>query len=111
MQGDPKGFDPAGGGFLRIPQKKIRLLDSELLGERIVLVDADSDVGDATHLYPDRVIYSHSEVSKILGVTSETLKEIHGIKKAFHGKISLVAAPSEPGPALPAPPSVPVATE
>ena len=111
MQGDPKGNSPVDGGFLRIPQKKIRLMDSELLGERIVLVDADSDVGDASHLYPDQVIYSHSEVSKILGVTAETLKEIHGIKKAFHGRISLVAVPAEPVPAAPTPPVLPGAAE
>jgi hypothetical protein len=105
MQGEANGRSPAGAGFTRIPQKKIRLIDSEALGERIVLVDADSDVGDASYLYPEQVVYTHAEVSKILGVTIETLRGIHGIKKTLHGRISYVALPAEPAPLAGSPPA------
>jgi hypothetical protein len=105
MQGEANGRSPSGAVFGLLPQKKIRLIDSEALGERIVLVDGEGDVGDASFLYPDQVVYTHAEVSKILGVTDETLRGIHGIKKALHGRISFVALPAEPAPAAGLPPA------
>lgn len=83
------------GQTTSIFRKNMHLIDSNLLGERIVLVDRDLTASDACCLYPDCVVYTHAEVGKLLELPEETVRDLHGIKKCFHGRISFVSKPVE----------------
>jgi hypothetical protein len=61
------------------------LINSELLGEKIVLVDREPHVERARMLYPDSVVYTCDEVSRMDGAASAMVKDIHDVKKAFNG--------------------------
>ena len=63
------------------------IIDSDLLGEKIVLVAREPHVERARMLYPESVVYTCDEISRLNGACSETVREVHDVKKAFNGSL------------------------
>lgn len=76
-------------------QPAFHLIQSDTLGEKILLVNGDFGLRSAADLYPECVAYTHTEVAKLMGLPEETLKTIHWVKKHFHGRVSLVTDPEQ----------------
>ncbi|GEM_PF-2794992 len=74
-------------------QHGFHLIQSEALGEKVLLVDDDLGYRSASDLYPECVPYTHSEVGKLQGIPVETLKAVHDLKKFFRGSVSRVIEP------------------
>ena len=74
-------------------QQQIHIIQSEALGERILLVHGDINLRNAAELYPECVPYTDAEVDRLSGLSEETLKLVHGVKKHFRGSVSRVSAP------------------
>lgn len=70
------------------------LIDSNLVGERIVLVAREPHVERARMLYPGSVVYTCDEITRMDGAGPETVREIHGVKKAFSGSLLGLMEPS-----------------
>ncbi|MHC5039206.1 MAG: hypothetical protein ACYTHM_18010 [Planctomycetota bacterium] len=74
-------------------QPQFHLIESEVLGEKILLVDRDANRKNAVDLYPECVIYTHAEIGKLYGIPDESLKAVHEIKKCLRGSVSRVSEP------------------
>ncbi|MHC4780883.1 MAG: hypothetical protein ACYTFG_20115 [Planctomycetota bacterium] len=71
------------------------VIQSDALGEKVVLVNGNGNLKDATDLYPECVAYTHAEVDKLYGIPRETLQAVHEIKKYLKGCVSLVSEPEQ----------------
>ena len=61
------------------------IIESNLLGEKIVLVSQEPHVERARMLYPEKVVYTCEEITRLEGVSQDTVREIHDVKKTFNG--------------------------
>ena len=74
-------------------QQQFHLIESDVLHEKVLLVGQEVNLGNVSDLYPECVIYTHDEVGKLYGVSEETLRAVHDIKKYFKGCVSDVSDP------------------
>ena len=63
--------------------QSFKTIQSEVLGEDIIVL-LDPDAIDEA-LKAHKVIYREEELDALSGLSDETLKEVHRIKKAFGG--------------------------
>ncbi len=61
------------------------IIDSSLLGEKIVVVSLEPHIERARMMFPKNVIYTHDEIAKLDNMAPESVKGIHDVKKAFNG--------------------------
>lgn len=67
-----------------MPQKEgFVILESEVLGERIVVLWDDKRIEDA--LETGLVVYRKPEVELLEGLSEQAIKDVHKIKKTFKG--------------------------
>lgn len=76
-------------------QQQFHVIESDVLGEKIVLVGEDVSYRNACDLYPECVVYTHDEIGKLYGIPVETLKMVHDIKRILKGCVSLVSTPMQ----------------
>ncbi|MHC4598460.1 MAG: hypothetical protein ACYS47_05600 [Planctomycetota bacterium] len=74
-------------------QEQLHLIDSDVLGEKILLIGEEINLGNVTELYPECVIYTHAEIGKLEGIPAETLRAVHDIKKCLNGCVATVTTP------------------
>ncbi|MHC5040558.1 MAG: hypothetical protein ACYTHM_24875 [Planctomycetota bacterium] len=76
-----------------LQQQQLHLIESDVLGEKILLVGEEINMSNAVELYPECVVYTHAEVGKLEGISAETLRAVHDIKKCLKGCVATVTAP------------------
>jgi hypothetical protein len=74
-------------------QEQLHLIDSDVLGEKILLIGEEINMRNANELYPECVVYTHAEVGKLEGISADTLRAVHDIKKCLNGCVAMVTAP------------------
>ena len=61
-----------------------RIIESELLGENIVVVTSGT-YEEAKEKHPDHVIYTPGEIESLKGEKPENIEHVHFIKRIFGG--------------------------
>jgi len=68
-----------------MPNKAFQTIESEVLGEQVIILTDIDAIDDA--LKAHKVIYKPEEIEALEGLSDDSLREVHRIKKFFRGWI------------------------
>ncbi len=69
------------------------VIDSSLVREKIVLVEREPQLEHARMLFPQNVVYTHSEIAMLEKMAPESIRGIHDVKKTFGGFFTNLESP------------------